>query len=190
MNTKLVHPKLHVGLPALLILIAFTLQACPVPESRNPNEPNTDRLVKNRIERANQLAGTKSEIEIENYLARTTNPDTLTLDPYGFHYAIWGTPQGPAPREGQTVTATYNATLLNGKNVIEEHEPVSITIGKREQPAGLEILLMRMKTGQSAWAILPAHLAYGFQGLQDRIPPNACLIYTVTLHGILDPTVQ
>lgn len=175
--------------PLLLwILIILPLAACyNTPPTAQQDEVNTlEQAVIENIEQANRLAATKSQLLIENYIQRH-QLDTLMQAGQGYYYAIWGTPHGTPPREGQTVRCAYTLSLLNGTlaETIPIQDPITLVLGRRDYPTGLELLLQQMYPGQQAYALLPAHLGYGIQGKQPHIPPHECLIYRITFFQVI-----
>lgn len=140
----------------------------------------TQREVEAQFERANQLSASRSQMQIEGYVRRM-QLDSLTVDGFGIHYRVWGNPLGPHPREQVRVAIAYSAELLNGDycHGADSIAPLEFTLGGRDQPAGLETLIMRIAPGQQALGIVPAHLAYGLAGDGENVPSNACLVYRI-----------
>ena len=49
---------------------------------------------------------------------------------------------------------------------------------------GLAEGLQLMQPGATVRMTIPPELAYGDRGVGNRVPPNATLVFTVTLHSI------
>jgi FKBP-type peptidyl-prolyl cis-trans isomerase len=75
---------------------------------------------------------------------------------------------------GDTVQLQLNITLLNGTEIFNGTQ--KIIMGKTEIIAGLREALSKMRCGENACLIIPSHLAYGFSGNGDDIPPHATLV--------------
>lgn len=161
------------------------LSGCTVPVAPRQGEDVVGQRVQGKLERANQLSATRSALELEGYVARH-GLDSLRCSGQGFYYSIWGKGLGASPTEGQGARCAYSLALLDGTEVerVEESNPVTVLVGHRDWPAGLEILLTQMQPGQEALLLLPSHLGYGIRGKGDVVPPNSCLVYRVKLLGV------
>jgi FKBP-type peptidyl-prolyl cis-trans isomerase len=54
-------------------------------------------------------------------------------------------------------------------------------IGHGGVETGLEEAILLMKVGDRAKLVIPSHLAHGFFGDDERIPPRATLIYDIKI---------
>lgn len=89
---------------------------------------------------------------------------------------------GPRPRMGDAVLVTYEGRLTNGTMFDSSTSPVPMTVG--ELIPGFNEGLMLMNKGGRYRLHIPAALAYGAQGAGAVVPPNADLIFDVTLVDI------
>ncbi|MEI6680864.1 MAG: FKBP-type peptidyl-prolyl cis-trans isomerase, partial [Mariniphaga sp.] len=65
--------------------------------------------------------------------------------------------------------------------------PIQFAVGTGRVIKGWDEALLDMKVGEKRRLVIPAKLAYGAGGNpQGKIPPNAPLIFTVELLGILE----
>ncbi len=80
---------------------------------------------------------------------------------------------------GDTVKMFAKITLINGDNIFEGQQ--DIILGKTEMIGGLREALSLISYGDSAFLIIPSHLAYGFSGDGDMIPSRATLLYTLII---------
>lgn len=149
----------------------------PTPED---SAPPSRADIEAQFARANQLSASRSQLQIEGYIRRQ-GLTGLTRDGTGVYYRVTGTAIGPSPREEVGVAIAYRAELLDGRpcGSADTVAPLEFTIGRRDQPAGLETLVQHMAPGQQALGIVPAHLAYGLAGDGKRIPPNSCVVYRI-----------
>lgn len=82
------------------------------------------------------------------------------------------------------VVAHVRAFLNRGDecyNTYEQGRPRRIDLSKREDIAGLRKGIEGMRVGGRRELIVSPHLAYGVEGVPDRIPPNAVVRFEVEL---------
>ena len=93
---------------------------------------------------------------------------------------------GPRPRTGDAVLVTYEGRLTNGTMFDSSAQPVPMTVGQLI-PGFNEGLTMMSKGGRYRLHI-PAAIGYGAEGAGGGvIPPNADLIFDVTLVDVAQP---
>lgn len=108
----------------------------------------------------------------------------------GLRYKITDKVEGAEkPVRGQTVAVYYKGMLPDGKvfdKRLEEEgqDPLSFSVGEGRVIPGWDEGLQLLGKGESARLIIPPHLAYGDRGAGKMIPPNAILIFDVTLSSI------
>ena len=90
--------------------------------------------------------------------------------------------KGLKPKADQTVTTQYRGTLIDGTEFDSSY--------KRGQPATFVVngmipgwieALQLMRVGSKWKLYIPSNLAYGAQGAQGFIGPNAALIFELEL---------
>ena len=95
---------------------------------------------------------------------------------------------GAAIVNGQTALMEYTGMLTDGTvfDATSRHggEPFSFILGAGQVIKGWDQGVLGMKVGESRRLTIPADLAYGSQGIGGVIPPNATLVFDVTLKGI------
>lgn len=110
----------------------------------------------------------------------------------GLRYKITKEVEGAKkPKSGQTVHAYYKGMLTDGtvfdsRLEKEGKSALSFPVGAGRVIPGWDEGLQLMGEGEEARFIIPAHLAYGERGAGGVIPPNATLIFEVTLDSIED----
>jgi len=89
---------------------------------------------------------------------------------------------------GNTVSVQYTGWLANGKKFDSSYDhggtPVSVQVGLGKVIRGFDLGLIGMRLGGTRRLIIPAKLGYGAQGSPPTIPPNATLIFDITLMSI------
>lgn len=114
---------------------------------------------------------------------------------------------GVKPKNGQKVTLNYEGYLPDGtlfdSNIKEVAEKYNILNPQRLKMGGYSPMtsvygpkarfipgfkegLQQMSVGDVATVFIPSHLGYGKQGAGDAIPPNADLIFKITLVEIVE----
>jgi hypothetical protein len=95
---------------------------------------------------------------------------------------------GAAVKAGDTVTVNYTGWLTNGtkfdSSADHPGQPFSFTVGQKQVIQGWDKGVIGMQVGGERRLIIPAALAYGAQGAGSTIPPNATLIFDVTIVSI------
>lgn len=123
--------------------------------------------------------------EIEAFIARSGR--RFAQSGTGLYYDIYErNPSGAPVGRGDAVDMAYALRLLNGTLIASSDEDGLrrwIVGGEAEEP-GLTELLLKMRRGEKAFAILPSHLAYGLSGDGGRIPPHATLLYEIEIKGV------
>jgi peptidylprolyl isomerase len=95
---------------------------------------------------------------------------------------------GEAAAEGDTVTAHYRGTFLNGRQFDTSYQregdngekvdmPITVVLGTKRVIAGFEQGLRGMKAGGKRRVTIPFDLAYGKDGRPPTIPQYAVLVF-------------
>jgi len=95
---------------------------------------------------------------------------------------------GPQVQYGSVISFEYTGWLLNGKKFDSTYEhsghPFSMTVGKKQAIQGFEEALVGMRAGGTRRVIIPSSLGYGAQGVPSKVPPNATLIFDITVLNV------
>ena len=125
--------------------------------------------------------------EGERFLLKNSRRNNVVTLESGLQYEILGKGSGKKPRLDSQVRTHYHATLLDGTvfdSSVERSEPAEFFVN--QVIAGWTEALQLMPAGSKWRLYIPPHLAYGEQGAGSDIPPNATLIFEVSLLDILD----
>jgi peptidylprolyl isomerase len=102
----------------------------------------------------------------------------------GLKYVEHKVGDGKEAKAGDTVEVHYTGTLTSGKKFDSSRDrgkPFSFPLGKGKVIKGWDEGVAGMKEGGKRKLIIPPELAYGKDGIEDVIPPNATLIFEVEL---------
>ncbi|HVB26249.1 MAG TPA: FKBP-type peptidyl-prolyl cis-trans isomerase [Ktedonobacteraceae bacterium] len=108
----------------------------------------------------------------------------------GLEYVDIVTGTGPAAKAGDTVNVEYTGWLDStctkfDSSYDRKGQSFAVTpLGKAQVIPGWNEGLIGMKAGGTRRLLIPSALAYGAQGAQGAIPPNATLIFDVTVVSI------
>jgi FKBP-type peptidyl-prolyl cis-trans isomerase len=88
---------------------------------------------------------------------------------------------------GDTVSVIYVGKFRSGRvfySNAKHGKPFYVTLGKHDVIPGWEQGLVGMKRGGHRRLVIPPSLAYGKEGAGGVIPPNATLIFDITMLSI------
>jgi FKBP-type peptidyl-prolyl cis-trans isomerase len=91
---------------------------------------------------------------------------------------------GPEVRPNDRVVLVHSCYLSKG-GVIYEARKETVTLSDRENVAGFRYGIEGMQAGGQRKYQASPHLCYGEAGVPGKIPPNALLVFDVTLERIL-----
>ena len=131
-----------------------------------------DRLAREREEQQARLAAISEGFE-----------KTST----GLRYRILESGNGKTPSRGDRVSVHYKGALVDGTvfdSSFERNQPIEFLLGEGQVIPGWDEGIQLLRVGDKARFILPPELAYGTRGAGGVIPPNAVLVFDVSLEGI------
>ncbi|OUW16641.1 MAG: hypothetical protein CBD18_06490 [Opitutales bacterium TMED158] len=161
----------------LLLLLA----ACSRQPAETQNAADSD--LAERVEALEESVGLIIE-DPELARIRKDYPKAQSTDS-GLHYIVTNEGSGAAtPSKGDSVTAHYKGTLLNGvkfDSSYDRGEPFVFQVGLGNVIKGWDEAFLAMKKGEKRTLIIPSKLGYGSRGAGGAIPPNATLLFDVEL---------
>jgi FKBP-type peptidyl-prolyl cis-trans isomerase len=123
--------------------------------------------------------------------ATTDGPTKVTgkgvTTPSGLQYWDIKVGTGATAETGKTVNMEYTGWLTDGKKFDSNAgsgKPFTLRLGAGQVIKGWDEGIVGMKVGGKRQLKIPAQLGYGAQGYPGVIPPNATLIFDVTLLGV------
>ncbi len=114
---------------------------------------------------------------ISTYLS--DNNITAEEDPSGLRYVIHSSNGGAKPTVENCVEVKYTGKFLKDGTVFDQAENISFPLNGVIQ--GWQVGIPLLGIGDSATFYIPSGMGYGSQGYPGAIPPDAILIFDVTL---------
>ena len=128
----------------------------------------------------------KTEADGKQYLIDNAKKEGVQTTESGIQYEILQTGIGTVPDAKATVRTHYHGTFVDGTvfdSSVDRNEAAEF--GVREVIAGWTEILQMMPVGSKWHIVVPSHLAYGPNGADPVIPPNATLCFDIELLAIL-----
>lgn len=171
-----------VGAPApphvdTTLSVSYTLKVQDIMTVDEYLKVREEQLKKREIKRFDQ--DTK---DIGKYLSDQNL--TALQDTSGLQYIIHNTGGGKKPSLDDCVEVKYSGKFLKTGEVFDQAEKVAFPLNG--VIAGWKLGIPMLGKGDSATFYIPSKLAYGPQGYPGAIPPDAILIFNVTLLDVKD----
>lgn len=170
--------SLSTGIAGLLLLASCSQQ--PAETSGNSQENSELESRVSALETTVDLMLDNPEIA----KIKKRYPEAQSTDS-GLHYIVTQEGTGNAtPKVGDSVTAHYKGTLLNGvkfDSSYDRGEPFVFQVGLGRVIKGWDEAFLAMKKGEKRTLIIPSELGYGARGAGGSIPANATLLFDVEL---------
>ncbi|GMH35733.1 hypothetical protein BSKO_03601 [Bryopsis sp. KO-2023] len=102
------------------------------------------------------------------------------------HNTKYGNPDGKVARKGKKVSVTYVGKLENGKvfDKTKGKNSFEFVLGAGQVIKGWDKGLEDMRVGDQRKLTVPPSMGYGAEGSPPVIPPNATLMFDVTLENV------
>ncbi|MFC5270481.1 FKBP-type peptidyl-prolyl cis-trans isomerase [Adhaeribacter terreus] len=129
------------------------------------------------------------EALIKEWLAKDSSMRQAQRTESGIYYASQKPGTGAQVKYGNTVKVHYIGRFLNGSKFdssYDKNSPFTLTIGKTGVIKGWTEGLQLMTEGETMRFYIPSGLAYGPGGSSGSIPPNAVLVFDVTVLQIIN----
>lgn len=107
----------------------------------------------------------------------------MTLSKSGLRYNIIVNGNGPKADIGDAVEVEYKMYLLDGTLCYDSDSAgtMKFNVEKSDALKGIHEVVQMMHKGDEAQIVLPAHLAYGLTGDQNKVPYESALYCTLRL---------
>lgn len=175
----------------LLFFVSLCMVSCSETIARKPVSKKTGTYVNNATIKRNKELIAQDEAIIKTFIKKDSINEYIT-SPNGFWYTYVqkDTLDKTTPKIGNLVLFNYNVQTIEG-TVLATVKEIGNTISKIDQSnqeliTGLRDGLKIMKEGESITFLFPSHKAYGYYGLEDKVPSNTPIRSTVTLLEIKD----
>jgi len=164
---------------AYLVIILIILSACD--SKNNAKRENQNVSSAKALEKVNKYLIRTEYEDIENYMRRHSLKMEETGS--GLRYLIYKKGDGEKAEKGKVVILDYTLSLITGDVIYSSDKDGKkvFKIGQGNVESGLEEAIHFMRVGDKAKLILPAHLANGLLGDNNKIPPRSILVYDTEL---------
>ena len=129
----------------------------------------------------------KDSIPNTEDLSVITNTTNTTMTTEGLTIETIREGSGASAMNGQVVLVDYTGSLPDGTifdSSIPRGKPFMVHLGAGEVIRGWDLGLLGMKVGEERKLTIAPELGYGVNGFPGVIPPNATLIFDITLKAI------
>ena len=166
-----------------LVILGFVLglvESCSNKNSSSKNTP-TQRQLQEPLINANKIYVKQESDEIDQYV-RNHNYNVTTTGT-GLRYMIYKKGEGKQAVTGKFAKVSYKISLLNGTECYSSDKKGTkdFLIDQDNVESGLHEGIKYLHVGDKAIFILPSHLAHGFIGDEDKIPPRSSVVYDIEL---------
>ncbi|MEQ8909774.1 MAG: FKBP-type peptidyl-prolyl cis-trans isomerase [Vicingaceae bacterium] len=165
----------------LLASLAVVILACQSKPKKQELPFQTKEEYESTMIRSHQAFLKKEKARIQQYI------DSSGLDfkqsGTGLRYFIYEEGKGDTLKKGNIAVVKYQLRLLEGDTLYETkaNEVQEFAVDFDNVERGLHEAVKKMRLGDKAILILPAHLAHGITGDQAAIPTQATLVYDLHL---------
>jgi FKBP-type peptidyl-prolyl cis-trans isomerase FkpA len=131
----------------------------------------------------------KDEKTITDYLS--SNNIKAEKDTAGIHYVIYNNAGGKKPAVENCVEVKYHGKFLKDGKTFDKNDNIAFSL--QQVIRGWTLSIPKLGIGDSATFYIPSTLAYGPRGIPGAIPPDAILVFDVTLLNVkdtFDPTTR
>lgn len=157
------------------------------------------QLTENQLEALRDFASraipkSSTPISANNKNNKTTTRKTMTTPnsaavttESGLTYIITKEGTGAQLKAGDEIIVNYTGLLTNGQKFdssLDRGEPFSFPLGAGKVIKGWDEGFQKLRVGDHATLIIPSSIAYGSEGREPVIPPDATLIFIVEVIGV------
>lgn len=137
-----------------------------------------------KMEQEQAQEAQEMQAKSEEFLAQNKERRGVRTTESGLQYEVLNKGSGPRPDSTDQVTVSYKGMLMDSTvfDSTAEGQPAQLDL-QRVIP-GMREGIMLMREGATYRFYIPPELAYGEQGIPPIVPPNAVLIFELTLMDI------
>ena len=165
----------------LSVLLGFVVACADKPKKEIPFENSKDYETKMILSHQDFLK--KEKNRIKSYIDSSGLPFEATGT--GLRYYIYQTNLGDSIQSKDFAFITYVLTSLEGDTLYQSPKDKfqEFIVDYDNVESGLHEGIKRLRVGEKAYFILPAHLAHGISGDNAAISSQTTLLYNVHLVG-------
>ncbi|MGB0389976.1 MAG: FKBP-type peptidyl-prolyl cis-trans isomerase [Salibacteraceae bacterium] len=171
-------------LNSLIVIMALVLSVSCQEDKTTKALPISDQELREKLIEANIRRVQAEKVDIDSLItAKGWNMDTTGT---GLRIEIYENGNGDSVKVNRMVEVEYTITMLNGDTVYTSNNQGSkqFKVGMDHIETGIHEAVTYMRVGDKSRVILPSHLAHGFMGDDQSIPPNASLIYHLQILSV------
>lgn len=118
------------------------------------------------------------DFNVVGELSKQTEDPRYTGKEFSIEFIDHGSIDEQKIPDGATVSVEYTGKLRGGIKVFDKSDkPFLVTLGKGQVIKGWEVAIPYLKRGQKAIVTVPADLAYGDSGFQNKIAPGETIYF-------------
>ncbi len=151
------------------LLFSALVAAAPLAAAQTPDTTVTDTAAVETLSPAEASA---------RFLAEVAARPGVQQSHTGLLWTVEREGSGQRPTRGEAGIVTYIGRLADG-TVFDAGGPVRLPI--RGVVPGFAEALQEMRPGETRTVYMPPALAYGRRGVPGRVPPDAALVFEMTL---------
>jgi len=122
----------------------------------------------------------------QDFAAKHKLEKGVVTTPSGLQYQVVTAAAGAKPTATSRVKFNYKATLVDGTELDSSFAHGQPAVLRVDQGiAGWKEAFPLMTVGSTYRFVIPPQLAYGAEGMPGKVPPDATLIYEITLLGLV-----
>lgn len=144
------------------------------------------QAIQTKLQAQAKAKAQQAEAAGQRYLEENAKKPGVIVTESGLQYEVIVEGSGAKPTASAKVRTHYHGTFIDGQvfdSSVERGQPAEFPVNG--VIAGWTEALQLMGIGSKWRLTVPAKLAYGSQGAQGAIPPNATLIFEVELIDIV-----
>ena len=141
--------------------------------------------VQQRLMQEQQELAEKNRKESESFLAQNRKRKEVRSTQSGLQYQVIQEGNGQSPTINDSVRVSYKGIFLDSTVFDSTSADNPAVLDLQRTIPGIAEGLQLMNVGSTYRFFVPPDLAYGAQGAPPAIPPNATLIFDITLHEIM-----